>query len=184
MAYHQMDMPELATAEFVRTVEIDPDNVKAHVYLAQDYAAAGENQKVIEHLSKAAELDDSNAEVLKNLGAMLLKFGGDGGVKPAQEALEKAVKLKPDDAEILMNYAYTLYLDRMFESAIVRYKKALEIRPDYPEANYNIALAYSRVGKYQLALQHWERVIELSPQSELASKAAEYVKKIRESQGG
>jgi len=184
MAYHQMDMPELATAEFVRTVEIDPDNVKAHVYLAQDYAAAGENQKVIEHLSKAAELDESNAEVLKDLGAMLLKFGGDDGVKPAQEALEKAVKLKPDDAEILMNYAYTLYLDRMFESAIVRYKKALEIRPDYPEANYNIALAYSRVGKYQLALQHWERVIELSPQSELASKAAEYVKKIRESQEG
>jgi tetratricopeptide (TPR) repeat protein len=181
MAYHQMDMQELATAEFAKTVEIDPDNVKAHIYLAQDYAAAGEHQKVIEHLSKAAELDDSNAEVLKNLGAMLLKHGGDAGVKPAQEALKKALELKPDDPEILMNYAYTLYLDRMFSSAIERYKKALEIRPDYPEANYNLALAYMGVREYQLALQHFEKVIELAPQSELASKAAGYVQKIKES---
>ena len=181
-AYHQMDMPELATAEFAKTVELDPKNAKAHIYLAQDYAAEGKDQKVIEHLSKAAELDSSNVEVLKDLASMLLKFGGDAGVKPAREALEKAFKLKPDDAEILNNYAYTLYLSRMFNDAIDKYKRALEIRPDYPEANYNIALAYSRTRKYQLAVQHWEKVIELVPRSELASLSAEYVRKIEESQ--
>lgn len=180
-AYHQMNMPEQATAEFLKTVEIDPDYVKAHIYLAQDYAAAGEYQKVIKHLSKAAELDDSNAEVLKTLGAMLLKYGGDAGEQPAREALEKAYKLKPDDAEILANYAYTLYLDRMFNQAIDNYEKAVEIRPDYPEAHYNLALAYSAVRKYELAQQHWERVLQLAPDSQLASKAAEYIKKLEES---
>ena len=181
-AYHQMNMPELATAEFAETVEIDPNNVRAHIYLAQDYAAAGENQKVIQHLSKAAKLDDSNAEVLKTLGAMQLKFGGDAAIKPARKILEKAWKLKPDDAEILNNYAYTLYLDKMFNDAIDKYSKALEIQPDYPEANYNLALAYSRVGKHQLALKHWEKVIKLAPESRMAVRSAEYAREVKKSQ--
>ena len=163
-------------------MEIDPDHVKAHLYLAQDYAGSGEYQKVINHLSKAAELDDTNAEVLKTLGAMQLKYGGEAGEKSARDALEKAYKLKPDDSEILANYAYTLYLNRMFNDAIEKYKRALEIQPDYPQANYNLALAYSRVGEYDLALQHWERVVKLSPQSDLASKAADYIDRVRESQ--
>ena len=183
-AYHQMGKQELATAEFAEAAKVDPDNAQAHIYLAQDYAALGENQKVIGHLSKAAKLDSENVEVLKTLGAMQLKFGGDGGVQPAMEALEKAVKLRPDDAEILSNYAYTLYLNRMFNDAIDNYRKALEIWPDYPEANYNVALVYSRVQKYQLARQHWEKVMELVPDSDLASKAAEYVEKMKKSEEG
>ena len=182
IAYHQMDQPELATAQYAKTVEIDPDHLKANIYVAQDYEVAGENQKAIKHYSKAAELDDSNAQVLRSLGSMLLRYGGDAGVKPAWEALEKAVKLKPDDPEILMNYAYTLYLNMMFESSIDYYRKALKIQPEYLEANYNIALAYSRVGKNNLARQHWEMVIELWPESRLASKAAEYVDNIKKSQ--
>lgn len=181
MAYHQMDMPEQATAEFEKTVEIDPNNVKAHIYLAQDYTLVGDNEKVIEHLSKAAELDDSNAEVLKELGAMQLRFGGDAGLKPAQNALEKAFKLKPDDPEILNNYGYTLYLDRMFNEAIDKFKRALEIMPDYIEANYNIALAYSAVRDYDMALKHWEKVVELAPQSNIANKSADFIQKIKDS---
>ena len=181
-AYHQMDMQDQATAEFVKTVELDPGNVKAHIYLAQDYAAAGENKKVIYHLSKAAELDDTNVETLKSLGGMQLKYGGDSGVKAAQKALEKAVKLKPDDAEILMNYAYTLYLDRSFTQAIDMFKKAIEIQPDYPEAHYNIALAYKAVGKHKLAKQHWNSVIELAPGTPMADKAKEFIGKTQSSE--
>ena len=89
--------------------------------------------------------------------------------------------MKPDDAEVLMNYAYTLYLGLMFDSAIDYYKKALEIQPDYLEANYNIALAYNRVGKTDLARQHWERVIEIWPDSRLAIRSADYLSKIKKS---
>ena len=178
-AYHQMDMPEEATAEFVKTVEFDPNNVKAHIYLAQDYAAAGENKKVIEHLSKAAELDDTNAEVLKALGAMQLKHGGDSGVKSAQKALRKAVELRPDDAEILMNYAYTLYLDRLFNEATDKFKKAIEIQPDYPEAHYNLALSYRAARKHDLAQLHWEKVMQLVPGTPLADKAKEFMKETK-----
>ena len=181
-AYHQMDMPEEATAEFVKTVEFDPNNVKAHIYLAQDYAAAGENKKVIEHLSKAAELDDTNAEVLKALGAMQLKHGGDSGVKAAQEALKKALELRPDDAEILMNYAYTLYLDRLFNEAIDKFKKAIEILPDYPEAHYNLALSYRAVRKHELAQLHWTKVTQLVPGTPLADKAKEFMKESKSSE--
>ena len=157
-------------------MELDPSNVKAHIYLAQDYAAAGENKKVIQHLTKAAELDDTNAEVLKALGAMQLLHGGEYGVKAAQKALGKAVVLKPDDAEILMNYAYTLYLDRLFSEAIDKFKKAIEIQPDYPQAHYNLALSYRAVGKHDLAQLHWEKVVQLVPGTPLADKAREFMR--------
>lgn len=181
-AYHEMDMPEEATAEFAKAAELDPNDVQAHIFLAQDYAAAGEHQKVIEHLSRAAELEDSNAEVLKTLGAMQLKHGGDSGTKAAQKALAKAVKLKPDDAEILMNYAYTLYLDRLFNEAIDKFKRAIEIQPGYPEAHYNLALSYKAVRKYDLARQHWEKVMLLVPGTPLADKATDFVNRMKESE--
>lgn len=180
-AYHQMDMAEQATIEFEKTVEIDPSNVKAHIYLAQDYAAAGENKKVIKHLSMAAELDDTNAEVLRSLGAMQLKYGGDSGIKAAQEALAKAVKLKSDDAEILMNYGYTLYLDRLFNEAIDNFTKAIEIQANYPEAHYNLALAYKAARKYDLAKQHWQKVMSLVPGTPMADKSREFLNRMEKS---
>ena len=178
-AYHQMDMPELATAEFEKTVELDPNNVKAHIYLAQDYAAAGDAQKVIYHLTKAAELDDSNPNVLRDLASMQLQFGGDAGIEPARKALEKAYKLKPEDPDILNNYGYTLYMDKMFNQSIDILKRALEIQPDYLQANYNLALAYNGIRDYDMALKYWEKVIELAPQSDLAARSLEFVEKIK-----
>ncbi|MBD3181179.1 tetratricopeptide repeat protein [Candidatus Poribacteria bacterium] len=177
-AYFQMDRPEEATAEFAKTVEVDPTNYKAHIYLAQDYANSGDNQKVIFHLTRAAELNDKDVEVLKDLASSLLKYGDEAGLKPAMKALEKAYRLKPDDSEILNNYGYTLYMDRMFTQAIDKLQKALEIRPDYPEANYNIALAYSGTREYDLAKKHWQKVVELKPNSDLASKSREFLKKL------
>jgi len=181
-AYYQMNLADEATAEFEKAVQVDPNNLRAHIYLAQDYAQAGKNDKVIEHLSKAAELDNSNPQILKELGGMLLKYGNDSDVPKAREVLEKAVKLLPDDPEVLMNYGYTLYLASRFNEAVTNLKKSLEIQPNYPEANYNIALAYSRLGQYSLARQHWEKVIEQSPGTPLADKSAEFVKKIKESE--
>jgi tetratricopeptide (TPR) repeat protein len=182
MAYYQMNMTEDATAEFEKAVLVDPNNLRAHIYLAQDYAQAEKYDKVIEHLSKAAELDNNNPQILKELSGMLLKYGTESDVLKAREVLEKAVKMIPDDPEVLMNYGYTLYLASRFNEAIANLKKALEIQPNYPEANYNIALAYSRIGQYKLAGQHWEKVIEQAPDSPLANKSAEYVKKIKESE--
>ncbi len=179
LAYYQMDMPELATAEFEKAIEIDPNNVRARIFLTQDYANADDYQKVIQHLSKAAEVDTNNFEVLKTYGAMLLKHGTESDIPKAREVLEKAVKLNPNDAEVNMNYGYTLYLGSMFSSAIEHLKKALEIQPDYPEAHYNIALAYSRIGEYNLAREHWEKVVKLSPGSSLADKANDFLEKLK-----
>jgi len=181
-AYFQMNLTDEATAEFEKAVLVDPNNLRAHIYLAQDYAQAGKNNKVIEHLSKAAELDNSNPQILKELGGMLLKYGNESDESKAREILGKAVKMLPDDPEVLMNYGYTLYLVSKFNEAVTYLKKALEIQPIYPEANYNIALAYSRLRQYTLAREHWEKVIEQSPDSSLAKKSSEFVKKIKESE--
>jgi len=184
LAYNQMDMPEQATAEFEKAIKADPNNLRAHIYLAQDYAQAGDNQKALFHLSKAVELDNSNPQILKSYAGMLLKYGSEDDVDKARDILAKAVQMLPDDAEVNMNYGYTLYLASRFNEAIKYLKKALEIQPNYAEANYNIGLAYSRIGEYKLARQHWEKVIELAPDTPMATKAADFVDKIKKSDSG
>ncbi len=182
LAYSQMDLSEKATAEFENAVKVDPNNLEAHIYLAQDYAKIGDNQKVLYHLSRAVELDDSNPQILKSYAGMLLKYGSEDDIDKARDVLAKTLKMLPDDAEVNMNYGYTLYLDSKFNEAIKYLKKALEIQPNYAEANYNIGLAYSRIGEYKLARQHWEKVIEQAPDSPMATKAADFVDKIKKSE--
>ncbi|MGB9596664.1 MAG: tetratricopeptide repeat protein [Candidatus Poribacteria bacterium] len=182
LAYNQMDMPEQATAEFEKAIKVDPNNLRAHIYLAQDYDKIGDYQKVIFHLSRAVELDDSNPQVLKSYAGMLLKYGSDDDTSKARDILAKAIQMLPDDAEVNMNYGYTLYLESKFNEAIKYLKKALEIQPNYAEANYNIGLAYSRIGEYKLAKQHWEKVIEQAPDTPMAAKAADFVDKIKKSE--
>lgn len=179
LAYHQINMPEMATEEFEKAVQTDPNNLRAHVFLAQDYAQTGDNQKVLTHLSAAAELSHDNAEILKSLGGMLLKYGTDDDIPKARETLRKANDLKPDDPEILMNFGYTLYLAKMFNDAIIRLKRAIELQPVYPEAHYNIALAYSGIGEYELAREHWEKVIEQSPNTPIAEKSVEFISRMK-----
>jgi len=99
--------------------------------------------------------------------------------RDANKALESAIKIRPNDAEILMNYAYTLYLNNEFQRAVEYYQRSLEIRPNWEKTLYNLALVYERTGQKGLALQTYEKAIEIAPNSRQGIKALEKIKKLK-----
>ena len=101
----------------------------------------------------------------------LLKFNQELLWKQAQKALETANKIRPDDAEILMNYGYTLYLGGEIEKSVEEYKKSIQLKPDWDITYYNLALAYERLRKYDLAKQSYQKVSEINPNGPLNNKS-------------
>ena len=91
--------------------------------------------------------------------------------RQAKLALEKAIQIRPNDPEILMNYGYTLYLSRKNHEAIAHYLHSIELRPDWPLSRYNLAIAYEQIGKKDLALVEYQKVVKLDPEGLQAEKA-------------
>ncbi len=73
----------------------------------------------------------------------------------------RALKLRPDSAEVLSNRGVTLHDLKRFKEALVSYDRALKVRPDYAEALSNRGHTLSQVGELDAALAHYRRALAL-----------------------
>ena len=179
VVYDRMGNVQQAMLEFNKVAELDPADSRPHLYLGEKYANNGQFQLAISSFAKVIKMDPSNVEALKDYAFLCLSHDQDRLWRDANKALESAIKIRPNDAEILMNYAYTLYLNNEFQRAVEYYQRSLEIRPNWKKTLYNLALVYERTGQKGLALQTYEKAIEIAPNSRQGIKALEKIKKIK-----
>lgn len=113
----------------------------------------------VEWLSRAIRQEPKTL-YLTTLGTALLQQGRG---EEALKAFEKAVQLKPDDAELWSNLALALYeLGRPAE-AILNFQQALKRAPRHWEAAKRIALLLYRAERFEEALVHFNLCHELDP---------------------
>ena len=179
VVYDRMGNVQQAMLEFNKVAELDPADSRPHLYLGEKYANNGQFQLAISSFAKVIKMDPSNVEALKDYAFLCLSHDQDRLWRDANKALESAIKIRPNDAEILMNYAYTLYLNNEFQRAVEYYQRSLEIRPNWEKTLYNLALVYERTGQKGLALQTYEKAIEIAPNSRQGIKALEKIKKLK-----
>ncbi|HIC16540.1 TPA: tetratricopeptide repeat protein, partial [Candidatus Poribacteria bacterium] len=152
---------------------------RPHLYLGEKYANSGQFQLAISSFAKVIKVDPSNVEALKDYAFLCLSHDQDRLWRRAKKALELAIKIRPNDAEILMNYAYTLYLNGELQRAVEYYQRSLEIRPNWEKTYYNLALVYERTGQKVLALQAYEKTVDIAPNSRQGKKALEKINKLK-----
>ncbi len=111
-------------------IDFDPE---VWNFLGLAYWRKGENQKALEHYRKAISLDDSDALVHSNLGALYLSI--------FQQSRKRA------DHSQSMEY----------------FKKAIELDPDLAAAYRGLGLAYGSIGRTRAALSVWEQALKLNP---------------------
>jgi tetratricopeptide (TPR) repeat protein len=88
-----------AAREAQTALELDPANVDAIIVVAADRLAGGDTEAALSLLDSNVGTEAQNSE--KGLWIQLLKakiFVQSGNLKGAEDALEKLVRLKPDDA--------------------------------------------------------------------------------------
>ena len=87
-------------------------------------------------------------------------------LKRFEEALascDRALTLRPDYAEALLNRGATLHELKRFEEALESYDRALMLRPDYAEALSNRGWTLHELKRFDEALASYDRALMLRP---------------------
>lgn len=92
----------------------------------------------------------------------------DKNYKQAIEFYEKAIKLKPEFPEAIVNLMLCYHHDNRFEDSVKLGKQAVIDFPNDEVLHYNLAIAYSILGKDVDAVMHYKKVISLKPDSGMA----------------
>ena len=180
VAYDRMGDVKKAMVEFQKAGNLDPSDPRPHLYLGEKYANAGQFHVAITAFAKAIKADPENVEALKDYAFLCLAHNEERGWRQAKRALEKAIQIRPNDAEILMNYGYTLYLSRKNHEAIAHYLRSIELKPDWPLSRYNLAIAYEQIGKKELALAEYQKVVKLDSEGPHTEKALKRIQILTE----
>ncbi len=94
----------------------------------------------------------------------------------AIKALQKAVTLKPRDANAYFTLGNIYSELERYEKAIESYKKAVKIKPTFAEARYHLGVAYVELSKKSLDLARKEYNVLKKSDKDFASDLLEKIK--------
>ena len=107
----------------------------------------------INRLSRAAS-EEPQAEVFHLLG---IAYDRKGLREMASESYERALKISPNNVQILNDFGYSLYRSGDYGKAVERLKRAAKYAPNNQRIWNNLGLAQSQLGKYDDACKSFVR---------------------------
>lgn len=117
----------------------------------------GKWDDVIERHFEYIKFYPKNATAFYNLG---FNFAQKGQVKNSEIAFLKALELKPDMAEALVNLGGMAFGQRDWDKSIEYNEKAIKIQPALVNAKHNIAYAYFMKSEYERAVALFEELVK------------------------
>ncbi len=161
---HSVRELEEAEEYFTRAIELDPEFAPAYAGLGK--ALVDQNLfGMISHdemwdgahaaLDRALFLDDQLAVAYAVKGML---YSLDGNLEAADTAFEKALKLSPNDAEVLNQYAMHSRYAGEWQRAIEYFDRALDLDPLSTELLSRAAFNYGNSGYPEKALQVFEKL--------------------------
>ena len=137
-----------------------PDHHNSHYLIGLARYFMGNTQGALEHIEKAVEADDAEAEWFCNHGILLNEVGR---IEEALIAYDKGIEADPDYANSYWNKSHTLWLAERYEEAEGAARKGIEMDPECAEAWLNLGTAVVKLGRLEEAAEAWEKSIELNP---------------------
>ncbi|NIZ14226.1 tetratricopeptide repeat protein [Phaeobacter sp. HF9A] len=145
--------------------ELAPALPKAHVGMAEVYAAQGRTQDADSHFGIALRLDDTDVSLLNNYASFL---SATGRPDAARHLLERACTLAPDNGILFYNYANTEISLSNDEKARELYQTALRLDPDLRQARFNHAQLLCNDREFVSAVAEFEKVLAQKPDDDRA----------------
>jgi len=150
---------------FLTQAEEDQHDAAAYQALGKLYLLQGEQDKAIQYLERAANLDTKNAQIYADLGAAFLEKGRELNQRTPEGA----------DAEA----------ERSLESwgrSLEYLKRALEIDPKMLEPLFNLALVHEYQRLTESAKSDWRTYLEKDSDSPWAAEAHKHLKNLEENE--
>jgi len=106
------------------------------------------------------KLDSNHYEATFYLGTL---YGQHNNFDMALKWLDKAKKIRPDDAHVHINLGNALKELKKYDQSINCYERAIDIDPSILFAHNNLGIVLKEQLKYTQAIKCFEKVIELNP---------------------
>ena len=123
--------------------------------------------KARQYINRALLLNPNLPDVYDSLA--LVQFFSDHDWKGAEQSLQKAIALDPNNAVAFLRYGYFLISIGSFDEALLKLERARELNPLSPMVQANIGLAYLCARHYQPAIEQLEKVEAENPELALGS---------------
>lgn len=148
------EMLNLATAEYVKLVQLEPKSTENHVTLGQLYTLAHDTPKAEEQFKAARSIDGDSEDVILNL-ARLYSEGGD-----TRRALETLNSLPADDRTARTEFALGANYDQMKDTknAIAAYRRALDLESDNLDSERALAQDLLADGQLDAAMKQYQHI--------------------------
>jgi len=139
---------------YTKAVSLEPDNIAAHLNLANAFLLADSNQEVIVQSQQAANLDRNNAAAYYLMGCAYLHLNQ---ATQAVDAFQQSQKVDP--AVTALNFQLGLAQERLgnLDEAIHEFETVVQFEPDHPSAHYQLSRLYQRAGRETDAAQELAR---------------------------
>jgi type IV pilus assembly protein PilF len=153
------DNPERATA----SGQTDSGRrARVRLELASAYFGRGQNDTALDEVTQALAADPDYAEAYNLRG---LIYAALGDARQADESFQRALQLRPDDADTMHNYGWFLCQERRYDQAQAQFTRALA-QPQYRAQTRTLlaqGVCQARAGQLPMAERTLMRAYELDP---------------------
>jgi tetratricopeptide (TPR) repeat protein len=150
-----------AIEQFQAAIRLRPTS-EAYNNLGSAYQDKGMIDRSIELYKAALVLDAANAEAYFNLGRAYLFV--EGGNNDAIVMLTKAISLKPEYPDAVINLAVAYMRAKKFDEVVQLLQPLTENNGVRPEAFFNLGVAYYQLGNREAAGRELDQLRGLAPQ--------------------
>ena len=162
--------------EFQRVIGMNPNSIRAHIYLAQAYRDQYESDPqtysarlsdALGIIENAEKIDANNAELLNVKGVVFYRLGN---MDEARTVLERAVTLSSDlstedQASMQINLGKTYLELTEPELALQAFKRAVALNPASASAHNNVGATYFALGDCEQGIYELTQAVNLAPNS-------------------
>jgi tetratricopeptide (TPR) repeat protein len=160
MAYMEAGDAGNAKIKFLKALELNAGNVKAHIGLGNILEAQGDKAGAFSHYTEAVRLDSSYAIGHINLGNIFLSQGSPG---QAIECYRIALRLAPDDGFAHYNLAQAYVSLGNLNEAAVHFSAAQKEMPNDALTRFSYGNTLRKLGRTREAITQYREAIRIQP---------------------
>lgn len=137
---------EDALLYYKKVAELAPEEETGNMFQGFAFTALGRNEEAISHLKKALAIaDDDSPNIIEIYKQMAYNYGILGDLPSANEYIEKALALEPENKELLILKGHVALMEDNKDESQKLFQEALNVSSSTDESvetMYHIALAY------------------------------------------
>lgn len=157
-AYREHGLFSEAVAKYEKAIAQNPDDSRAHYFLALVYQDLGQTQQAIQQLKTSIRLRPFS-EAYNSLGGLYSEMGLQ---EDAIREYQNAIRLKPDFGWPHINLGSVYYYQQRYTLAAEAFQTAIS-QGEYAPAYYHLGRVYEKLNEYEKALECLQHAVQLYP---------------------